>query len=109
MIHLGLSKMYYTLKKYIIFPKIKKPIKKICEKCLACNQDKIITKKYGHTYPTSSAKRIGETIGIDLKGPINSKHFKTSRKSEFYICTFIDLFIRYTEIAILWDISNITI
>ncbi|KAG0437214.1 Pro-Pol polyprotein [Dictyocoela muelleri] len=88
---------------------MKKIIKKIYEKCLACNRDKIITKKYGHTYPNSSAKKIGEAIDIDLKSPINSKHFKTSRKSEFYICTFIDLFSQYTYIAILWDISTITI
>ncbi|KAG0442661.1 Gag-Pro-Pol polyprotein [Dictyocoela muelleri] len=45
-------------------------------------------------------------LGIDLKGSKNPIHFKTSKNSEFYICTFVDIYSRYTEIEVLWDASS---
>ncbi|KAG0436051.1 Retrovirus-related Pol polyprotein from transposon opus, partial [Dictyocoela muelleri] len=109
MIHPGQTKMINTLKKYINIRGMKKMIKIVCENCQKCQQEKIFNKQYGQTYPTFIPQEIGETIGMDLKGPINSIHFKTTKPSEFYICTFVDLFSRYTEIAILWDISTFSI
>lgn len=106
MIHPGETKMLNTLKKYIEIPGIKKIIKNICENCQECAQEKISIKQYGHTKPTFIPHKVSEILGIDLKGPINPIHFKTSKNSEFYICTFVDIYSRYTEIEILWDISS---
>ncbi|KAG0420282.1 Transposon Tf2-8 polyprotein, partial [Dictyocoela roeselum] len=109
MIHPGQTKMFNTLKRYINLRGMKKMIKEICENCRKCKQEKIFNKQYGKTYPIFTPQEIGEIIGINLKGPINPIHFKTTRPSEFYICTFVDLFSRYTEIVVLWDISTLSI
>ncbi|KAG0442482.1 Pro-Pol polyprotein [Dictyocoela muelleri] len=106
MIHPGQTKMYNTIKRYFEFPGMKKIIKKICENCQECNEEKILIKQYGHTKSTTIAQEIGEITGIDLKDPINPTHFKTTRRTEFYICTFVDLYSRFTEVEILWDISS---
>ncbi|KAG0435154.1 hypothetical protein DMUE_4854 [Dictyocoela muelleri] len=92
MIHPGETKMIETLKRYLKIPGIKKIIKKVCQNCQECNQEKVSIKQYGHTKYTSITQEVEEMLGIDLKGPINPIHFKTSKKiriPHLYFCRYL--------------------
>ena len=57
-----------------------------------------------------SASKPYEMVSTDIFGPIKMKHFLTTRKEQyFYIITMTDVFSRWTESKVKFDITSETV
>ncbi|KAG0440562.1 Pol polyprotein [Dictyocoela muelleri] len=82
----------------------------ICKECIVCNIEKEHTSNYGIPTCKNITDDVNEVLAIDIKGPIKVLHFEdTDIESDFYILVAVDIFSRYTEIAIILDINSETI
>ncbi|KAG0418029.1 Transposon Tf2-11 polyprotein, partial [Dictyocoela roeselum] len=108
--HPGHYILVKTLSNYINVQKYNKTIKEICLNCITCNQEKIFTQKYCHTNWATKISKVRETLCIDIKGPVKTSHYITTKNSTyFYILLMTDWFSRYTEIKIIHDTTSKTI
>lgn len=108
--HPGINKFENTIKKYVKIPNLRKLISEICLNCYFCQTEKEFSSNI--YYPLNSVKTKGpnETVGIDIKGPVISDYYAGCDKHEnFYVLLMVDLFSRYSEISIIFDISSDTI
>ncbi|KAG0438521.1 Retrovirus-related Pol polyprotein from transposon [Dictyocoela muelleri] len=109
-IHPGIVKMELLARRYFKIPGIKRIIQDVCNECNGCNTSKEFRRIYGATNNHLSVSNINECISIDLKGPIKSHHFKHTRKPKcFYILVISDIFSRYTESFIIYNIEATTV
>ncbi|KAG0437168.1 hypothetical protein DMUE_3846 [Dictyocoela muelleri] len=76
LVHPGLSKLYYTIKPYIVSPNLKKSIKEICSKCLSCENNKRRYNKYGLYGNPIISYKVFDYISSDILGPIEKNILK---------------------------------
>ncbi|KAG0438285.1 hypothetical protein DMUE_3189 [Dictyocoela muelleri] len=107
--HPGMSKFMDTIKNYIHILKLKRFIQYVCTSCKECKIEKETTPHY--CLPENKSAQITfEIIGFDIKEPINSNYFKGCDENPYiYILLIVDLFSRYSEVEILFDINSDTI
>ena len=110
LIHPGINNLYCLLKDKFFIKNLKKIIIEITNKCVICSKNKVTKHKYGKLQNVFTVKNKNETVSLDLKGPIKTKHFNTQIKEKyFYIFTASDILTRYTEIKIIFNIKSETI
>lgn len=108
--HPGEKQMINTLKKSFKIKKFYSLVKNIVQSCNLCNLCKNRRSNYGKVVGGLIAKEPLEFISTDIFGPIKTNHFNTSREQEyFYILTVTDIFSRWTEVEIIFDITSLTI
>lgn len=99
--------MKNTLSKYLGISGLSKIIYKICKHCVVCNREKEFTHNFGITKNEVNTTKINEVVGLDIKGPIKTSHFKgRNDKNYFYILVMVDIYSRYAEIDIIDDIKS---
>lgn len=102
--------MKNTLLKYLEIKGLNKIIYEICKYCDACNREKEFTHNFGITTNEVNTTKINEVVGLDIKGPIKTSHFKGKEGGNyFYILVMVDIYSRYAEIDIINDIKSETI
>ncbi|KAG0439135.1 Transposon Tf2-9 polyprotein, partial [Dictyocoela muelleri] len=105
--HPGSKRLYMTIYKFVTAKNLKKEIELITNSCHECQLNKDSKQKTGlHTGYIYSTKPFN-FISSDIFGPVKTKHFNTTIKSEFfYILTFTDICSRFTTLFILKDIKS---
>ncbi|KAG0441354.1 Transposon Tf2-6 polyprotein [Dictyocoela muelleri] len=110
MIHPGIIVMEKTLTNYIRMKNLRKLISKVCNECYICKIEKENTSHYGIPFYNNDVTEKNEVIAIDIKGPISASAFeKIGLEKNFYILAIVDLFSRFTEIGLTFDIDSETI
>jgi transposase InsO family protein len=110
LIHPGYRQFYYTVKDLLKIPNLNNRIKRICTSCLTCNKTKKLPSKHGTLSGGITSTYPNELVSTDIMGPIKTKHFNTSKHHQkFYILTMTDITTRFTELAIVFDITSETI
>ncbi|KAG0420322.1 Transposon Tf2-9 polyprotein, partial [Dictyocoela roeselum] len=110
MTHPGIVVMEKTLKKYLNLKGLRKLITEICNSCLICIKEKEGMSKYGIPNFNDDKLDLNEVLAIDIKGPIPSSHFNIHEaEREFYVIAAVDLFSRYCELGVVFDINSETI
>ncbi|KAG0420678.1 Transposon Tf2-8 polyprotein [Dictyocoela roeselum] len=107
LMHPGMIKMESLPKKYIKIPNTKPLIHQICQECHVCNFSKDYRRLFGSTVNKLSVTKTNECVALDIKGPIKIRHFKTNiKKKNFYILLITDLYSRFFEIGIIYNIRS---
>ncbi|KAG0420430.1 hypothetical protein EQH57_0147 [Dictyocoela roeselum] len=110
LLHPGYSMLKETLSEFMDTSKFNKVIRDICTNCLDCQREKTSYYRTSNISILPKIPELYEEISIDIKGPVKAIHFKTSQKiGSFYILAICEFISKYTEIAIIADISSKTI
>ncbi|KAG0442790.1 Transposon Tf2-9 polyprotein [Dictyocoela muelleri] len=107
--HPGVNKMYETLRRYIKLKSLKGTLYELIKNCKKCQEEKNYKTVSGHITNNYDINEINQTVQVDPKGPIPSKHYKCLRdktNDQFYLFIMTDLFSRFTESRILWSITS---
>ncbi|KAG0439819.1 Gag-Pro-Pol polyprotein [Dictyocoela muelleri] len=89
---------------------MRKLLTKIINNCIKCNTEKKHQANYGIPKCEQKVKTINEVIAIDIKGPIKANHFdETDFEKDFYILVVVDVFSRFTEVGIIFEIDSETV
>lgn len=108
--HPGFKQMQPTLKKLYNGENFIQIIKKICNTCITCLRNETRTVKYGHVQGSIKSKFPNKLVSSEILGQIKTKHFKTYQPHEiFHILTIKDVFTRFTEVCIIFDIKPKTV
>ena len=105
--HPGRTTFYETLKNYVKINKLNKRISTIILSCADCQENKLFKTQNGKIGGNLFSDEPMNSICTDILGPLQTEHFVTTLKqSQFYILTMCDLCTRWTEVAILKDITS---
>ncbi|KAG0442153.1 hypothetical protein DMUE_0490 [Dictyocoela muelleri] len=107
LVHPGYFMMKETLREIIDIDNFKAVIKRICERCITCQVEKVTNSKTGKINTWERIPKLHDQVSIDLKGPTKTRQFISSRKEKYFfimvICEFVS---RYSEIIVPFDLSS---
>ena len=92
--HMGITKMYNTIKELAHWPTLHADIIKFVSNC-SCNREKTSNKKYGQLMPPVSATIPFQHIAMDILGPFDF----AAEEEDVNILTIIDLCTRWIELV----------
>ncbi|KAG0438224.1 Transposon Tf2-11 polyprotein [Dictyocoela muelleri] len=108
--HPGQKAFLSTIKSNFHHPKLQKIVQSITQSCQVCQRAKhFLSNKFLSNLKILSSEPL-EYVSSDILGPLKREHFKSNiNKKYFYIVTFTDIYSKWTEIDIIWDITSETI
>jgi hypothetical protein len=67
--HLGMSRLTDTISEHLYHPDIRKTVEDIAEKCIPCQECKVVGKVYGHAAASEAVCHPWRDIAVDHIGP----------------------------------------
>ena len=106
----GHNAFYLTLKCYYKVFDVKRQIAFVNDSCYHCQTNKKLLSKYGLMNGSLSSDRPLEHVSTDILGPFKNSLFRGLLDGgKFWILTMIDLYSRWTELAVLTTISGYSV
>lgn len=68
--HPGINKMYYTLRQSFYWPNMMADIRRCCQECHSCVQERLALRKHASALKLFPASRPLESVAIDILGPL---------------------------------------
>lgn len=110
LMHPGENKLYRTLTPYFHITSASHKIKQVTKQCNDCYLNKSSSHHYGKVSGGINSNHTFEVVSSDIVGPIKTEHFDYSGKYKyFYILTLTDIFSRWTDIVIIFNITSDTV
>ncbi|KAG0420335.1 Transposon Tf2-9 polyprotein, partial [Dictyocoela roeselum] len=105
--HPGARRFFETIRRYLKIEGLKQICTEISSNCVVCKREKNYSNSPYTPYKNVKLKGCNDVVALDIKGPISSKHFNiVGQRKYFYILVITDVFSRFTEISLLYDINS---
>ena len=104
--HPGEQKSLTTFTKFWLGNTIYTTIKESVRSCYACQVNKRKTHRYGRPEKPNRSQKFNQLVTSDIVGPYVSHKFTDNfEKNKFFCITVIDVYSRFTKIAIIENIN----
>ncbi|KAG0440360.1 Gypsy retrotransposon integrase-like protein 1, partial [Dictyocoela muelleri] len=99
--------MNIIIKNNYYIPKAKEIVKQVIISCLSCQRLKRHKKTKVRNDMHILPENHNELVSSDILGPLKREHFKSNHSERYlYIVTFTDIYSKWTEIKIIWNITS---